>query len=167
MHTDIHDQAQVELRLWDEIEDGRFGMLGLMGDPHRHFQPMTAFVEPARREIWFFTRTDTDLARDVGEGSPAMFVFQAKDQDVQACIGGELSVDPDRARIEKYWNAAVAAWYPDGRDDPRLTMLRLDCSDAQVWISNVGPVRYAWEVARANLSKHTPDVGGRASLDLH
>ena len=40
-------------------------------------------VEPDREQIWFFTRADTDLARQVVGGHPAMFVFQQR--EMQAC----------------------------------------------------------------------------------
>ena len=163
--TDTHDQKAVEERLWKDIKKrGGTGMLGLThsGD---HFQPMTAFPEPETGQIWFFTRKDTDLAKEIGDSSKAMFVFQ--DDKLQACIGGTLSIDHDPARIEKYWNPVVAAWYPDGKDDPQLTLLRMKCSDAEVWLSDDGVIKFAWEVAAANIRHRTPDMGGRAHLDFN
>jgi len=165
MGIDTNDHAAVERRLWDEIERHQVGMLGLSGGASQHTQPMTAFVEPENNQIWFFTRTDTDLARELGEGRSAMFVFQHR--DVQACIAGDLALQYDRARIDRYWNAVVAAWYPDGREDPRLTLLCLDCTDAQVWISEAGPMRFAWEIAKANTIHKRPQLGGRAHLNFH
>ncbi|HEX5378877.1 MAG TPA: pyridoxamine 5'-phosphate oxidase family protein [Phenylobacterium sp.] len=165
MNIDINDLVAVERQLWDEIERHDTGMLGVTGDAGRHAQPMTAFPEPERKQIWFFARTDSELARQVGDGAPAMFVYQQK--DLQACIDGHLSVQRDPARVSKYWNAVVAAWYPGGKDDPKLTMLCLDCDDARVWISQAGPAKFAWEIAKAHATKHAPDIGGRANLDFH
>lgn len=161
-----HDltQAEVQDRLWNAIEKHQIGMLGVLGDNH-HFQPMTAFLERDTNEIWFFTYNDTDLAQATRGGAEAAFIFQTR--EVQACVDGRIEAVHDRARIDRYWNAHVAAWYPGGKDDPRLTLLRLDCTDAAVWVSEVGPVRYAWEIARANASKQTPDVGERQDLNLH
>lgn len=160
-----HDPAAIEQKLWKEIEDNRTGMLGLMRDD-QHFQPMTAFVERDTNQIWFFTYKDTDLAEAAGQGGGhAMFVYQGK--DIQACIGGELTVRQDAARMEKYWSPVVAAWYPEGKDDPRLTMLCLDCHDAQVWVTEAGPLRFAFEIAKANASKSRPDLGERTNLNLH
>jgi general stress protein 26 len=156
-----------ESRLWNEVEQTRFGMLGL-ADARQHFQPMTAFAEPDKGAIWFFTRNDTDLALAVGQGKDqAMFVVQSKDQDFQGCIGGTLTEARDQDRIDRYWNPMVAAWYPDGKDDPSLTLLRFDVSDAEVWISKGGAVRLAWEVAKANMTGTTPDVGTQKHLDLN
>jgi general stress protein 26 len=158
-----HDPAAVQTRLWDEIEKQRTGMLGLMGGT-QHFQPMTAFAERETSQLWFFTLKDTDLAH-AADGGMAMFVFQQK--DLQACIGGSLSLAHDRERIDRYWNPVAAAWYPGGKDDPNLTLLRLDCADAEVWLSETGPVRFAIEIARANAGKRPPDLGERAHLDFH
>lgn len=163
MSIDMNDRAAVEHRLWDDVERHQVGMLGLVGSGDH--QPMTAFVEREHEQIWFFTRADTDLARQIAEGREAMFVFQHK--ELQACILGELTLRHDEARIAKYWNAVVAAWYPQGKDDPRLTMLCLDCRDANVWLSQAGPVKFAWEIAVANATKHEPHLGGRANLHFH
>lgn len=159
------DRADLERRLWSEIEDHQTGMLGLTGGDPQHFQPMTAFVEKETNQIWFFTRDDTELAETIRDGQMAMFVFQQK--DLQACIGGRLSVQHDVARMEKYWNAVVAAWYPDGKSDPHLTMLRFDCDDAQVWVSHAGPVKFAWEIAKANATHTTPNIGESRHLNFN
>ncbi|MFN3512558.1 MAG: pyridoxamine 5'-phosphate oxidase family protein [Phenylobacterium sp.] len=167
MATDTQNPAEMQERLWKEIAKGRYGMLGVVGGaPVQHFQPMTAFAEPETGDIWFFTRTDTDLARSVADGAEAMFVVQSKDQDLQACLSGRLEQNHDQARIEKYWGPVVAAWYPDGKDDPRLTMLRFAARDAQIWLSEAGPVRFAYEIARANATGREPDLGDRAHVDL-
>ena len=85
MTTDLKDKAEVEKRLWSEIEHARFGMLGPVGcEVVQHFQPMTAFAEPESGKIWFFTNSETDLARAAEPGVAAMFVVASRDGDVQA-----------------------------------------------------------------------------------
>jgi general stress protein 26 len=155
-----HSPAELQDRLWKEIEKARYGMLGLVGRaPAQHFQPMTAFCEPDSGQIWFFTRTDTDLAKAVAEPGQAMFVVQAKDQGFQACVGGQLIQQLDPDRMHKYWGPVVAAWYPEGQNDPRLTMLRFDLSDAHVWLSETNPLAFGFQIVKANMTGHEPDVG--------
>jgi general stress protein 26 len=163
---DTNDRAAVETRLWDDIEKRQTGMLGIVGSAPQHFQPMTAFLERGESRIWFFTYKDTDLAEATAEGAQAMFVVQ-DERKLYACIGGVLRTQHDRERMDRYWNATVAAWYPEGKDDPRLTMLCFEASDAEVWIQEAGPARFAFEVAKANATKTTPDLGGRTSLNFH
>ena len=125
------------------------------------------YGKPITGTIWFFTRDDTDFARDVAAGGQkGMFCYQAKDQKVQACIHGALGIDQDRARIDKYWNPVVAAWYPDGKDDPHLTMVRFDADDGRVWVSDKGAIGFGYEVLKANMTKSIPDAGGVADVKL-
>jgi general stress protein 26 len=168
MSTHDHSPQELEQRLWKEIDKARYGMLGVVGvAPARHFQPMTAFAEAHNGQIWFFTRTDTDLACGVrDEPGHAMFIIQAKDQGFQACVGGRLIQHFDAERMEFLWNPIVAAWYPEGKTDPHLTLLRLDVSDAQVWLSETNPVTFAFQIAKANVTHQTPDLGESAALDL-
>ena len=158
--------AEIEEKLWKAIEHHKTGMLGLVGS-HQHFQPMTGFAEPETGTIWFFVSRDNDLmeAADGGGGAEVMFTFQSR--EVYACIGGRLRADTDRGRIDRVWSPSVAAWYPGGKDDPDLTLLRLDAADAAVWLVEGGLVKYLVEVAKANASKTTPDVGERRDLNLH
>ena len=166
MATDLNDAAAVQTRLWDEIEKHQIGMLGPVGGEPQHFQPMTAFLDRAANQIWFFAYRDGELAETAATGVPAMFVFQ-RDRAVFACIGGALRAVDDAERMDRYWNPTVAAWYPGGKDDPRLTLLRLDARDAEVWIQEAGPARFAWEIAKANATGGPPDLGGHAHLNLH
>lgn len=167
MTIDMNDREAVERRLWAELDKQHLGMLGIVeGAQTHHFQPMTAFAEPEIGKIWFFTRKDTDLARDAEGGRRSMLVLMSRDREMQACIAGELSARMDRERLERWWSPYVAAWFPEGKDDPHLTMLCLDCDEARVWISDAGPIRYAWETAKANIAGKQPDVGGRTDINL-
>jgi general stress protein 26 len=158
-------QTEIEERLWKAVEaNHRTGMLGVNGDGH-HFQPMTAFIERETNQIWFFAHNDSDLALAAEGGAEATYIVQT--DDLWACIDGRLTADHDQARIDRFWNVHVAAWYPQGKEDPRLTLLRFDGADAGVWLSDAGPMKYAIEVAKANVTKSTPDIGEQRDINLH
>jgi len=160
--------ADAEKEFWKSLKESNTGLLGL-DQPGYHAQPMTAFREAETGTIWFFTRDDTDLAKDagVGGGQSAMFHYGSKDQNTWACIHGELSVHgQDREIIDRHWNPVLAAWYPGGKDDPNLTILRFDADDGRVWVSKGGLIKFAFEIAKANLTKTIPDAGGVADVNL-
>ena len=158
------DRAELERKLWDTIHDTQTGMLGVTGPNMHHMQPMTAFVEPERRAIWFYVRRDNDLIKQIQSSHKAMFCVVGKGRHLFACLGGELTEQYDPERIDRFWNPVVAAWYPEGKDSPELTMLRYDVADAQVWVSEKGPIGFFWEVAKANLKHELPDEGTKAHL---
>ena len=153
-------------RLWKELSDARIVMLGLIGGEPNHMQPMAAFADEDDGTLWFFTKTDTDLVHQTGAGHQAAVCLMAKDMEFQASIQGSLVQEMDRTKMDKFWSPFVAAWYPDGKDDPKLTMMRLDAHDARVWVSKGGPIAYPLEIAKANVTHKMPDVGGQADLKL-
>ncbi len=152
--------AEIKDKLWDSIKHQNTGMLGLSSDAAA-LQPMTAFVEDDTDTIWFFTRTDTDLA-EAADGASATFVFI--DRKLQAAVTGALSRSHDKARIDKFWNAHVAAWYPEGKEDMHLTLLRLDTREAAVWLTEGGLLKYMFEVTKANVTGTLPEVGERRDI---
>ncbi len=162
-----HSRAEIETRLWREVSKERTVMLGLSGGPPRHMQPMTAFCEDEGRSgVWFFVRKDNDLLKEAGAGHAAMMNLVTADREFIACVGGTLTEDYDRALIDKFWNPVAGAWFPEGKDDPNLTLLHLEPEDAQVWISTGSAIRFGWEIAKANFTKQTPDVGETAHLSF-
>lgn len=158
--------AEVEVRLWQALDDTKVGMLGVASQPPR-LQPMTAFCDPKGNLVWFFASRSADLTHMVGDGAPGVFTLVPDDHEIHACLTGDLTTRFDRDVIDRYWNATVSAWYPKGKDDPDLVLLAFRPEHAEVWISKRGPVRFGWEVAKSKLTGERPDWGQHARLHLH
>jgi len=127
------DTRELEADFWKRLNDDRTVMLGANDIAPR---PMTAIAEHDRAPIWFFTSSDTDLGRalDGGTALTAVASFASKDHELFATITGGLVLDQDRAVIDRLWNPFIAAWF-EGKDDPKLRLLRLDTGDAHVWLN--------------------------------
>ena len=102
----------------------------------------------------------------MGGRTNGIYVFAEKSRDLFATLTGTLSLSQDRARIDQFWNPVAGAWYPGGKDDPQLRVLKFDPSKAQVWISDDGLAKFAFEVAKANATHTLPDVGQKADLNV-
>jgi len=59
--------------------------------------------------------------------------FTSKGHDVWATVHGKLTTTRDQAIIDRLWNRFVAAWY-DGKDDPKIALIRLEPENAEIWI---------------------------------
>ena len=131
-------EAEMEKKFWKALRGDRTAMLGLSGIEDGHAQPMTAQIlheDDERGAIWFFTAKDTDLVRAMGESHAASLQFASKGHDLFATLQGELILSNNRVIIDKLWNTFVAAWYPGGKDDPKLQLLRFEPAHAQIWLN--------------------------------
>jgi general stress protein 26 len=119
--------------LWHKLTEGPFMMVGLT-DPVTHSEPLTAQLDEDQVDtIFFFIGKDNRLAG----GGPVMAQFVSKGQDYFACLSGTASVDHDPAMIEKLWSKPVEAWFPGGKSDPNLALLRFDINEAELWESDM------------------------------
>jgi general stress protein 26 len=138
--------AEIRSKFWNALKSDMTMFLGLAEGDDGHARPMTAQMEDEgldreeyRGPVWFFTATDNHLYRSIqqqelGGGSPrAMAHFVSKGHDVWATVHGGLSTSRDRATIDRLWNSFVAAWY-EGKNDPKIALVRLDPEDAEIWI---------------------------------
>ncbi len=118
---------------WSALKSDMTVMLGLAGVENAHTRPMAAQLDGEHSPIWFFTSRDASLVNNVAQSSKAFATFASKDHDLFACLHGTLVVDNDHAMIDKLWNRYIAAWYEQGKDDPKLVLLRFDAQEAEIW----------------------------------
>ncbi|KFG91377.1 General stress protein [Sphingobium herbicidovorans NBRC 16415] len=130
MAVDTHKLKQ---HMWDKLEEGPFIMIGL-ADGSSHSEPLTAQLDKDQVDtIWFFIGKDNRLAK----GGSVMAQFVSKGQDFFACLSGSVTVDNDPAMIDKLWSKPAEAWFPGGKTDPNLALLRFDIDEAELWESDM------------------------------
>lgn len=119
---------------WSAFDASPVVMMRLMNSAE-HAEPMTAQLDKdAHHAIWFYTKRNNRLCG----GGKAMGQVATIRHDVFASIAGTLVEEVDRAVREKHWNNAVEAWFPNGKDDPSVVMLRFDIENAEVWTAHIG-----------------------------
>jgi general stress protein 26 len=130
----MSDPDDLRHKFWTTLASSPFLFLQRDADPHTAV-PMTAQLDKdADSEIWFFTGRDHPLAA----GGPTTVTFAGKGHDLFARFSGTLSEETSRARLDKQWSPPVEAWFPGGKDDPNLLMLRMDLGQAEIWNADMG-----------------------------
>src|SRR5690349_5203732 len=141
-------------------------MLGLDGVEDGHARPMTAQLEHDHRgPIWFFTAKDNAIVQKLTEGDRAIATFSSKGHDLFATIHGRVTLDRDRAVIDRLWNRFVAAWFEGGKDDPKLALLRLDAEGAEIWLNESSVFAGAKLLLGVDPKKAYRDKVGQVRLD--
>ena len=130
----MSDTEELKHKFWKALADSPFLFLQQDADPDTAV-PMTAQLDKdANHAIWFFTRKDHHFAR----GGPATATFIGKGHEMFARFTGTLTEETSEERLEKQWNQIIEAWFPGGKDDPNLLMLRMDLGNAEIWNSDLG-----------------------------
>lgn len=134
--SDHDTDREIKEKFWHAMVHSPMVFLQLDSDP-ASAAPMTAQLDKdAGGAIWFLTRRSGHFA----PGGPATCTYAAKDHSVFCRFEGVLSEETSKERLDKQWNNWVEAWFPAGKTDPDLLMLRMDLGDASIWDSDLGPV---------------------------
>ncbi len=129
--------SEIEAKFWKALKSDMTVMLGLVFQDGGQAQPMTAQIgdREGRGPIWFFSASDVDLVQAMGSGARATLQFASKGHDLFASIDGNLVPDDDPAKIDQLWSPFAAAWYEDGKQDPKLRLIRFDPGAAHIWLN--------------------------------
>jgi general stress protein 26 len=163
MSSLAHAKSEPKEQFFKQLKNNHTVMLGL--NDNGHMAPMTAFVDDEGRDrerIYFFTRNDSEMAK--GANREAHMVVFGKHDDYHSCVQGRLDEISDTTIRDKFWNPVLAAWYPGGKADPALTILEFSPIKADIWASTSNSLRFGFEIAKANATGETPDVGVRNEI---
>jgi general stress protein 26 len=128
--ADTHEITQT---LWKKLAASPFVMVG-PADGSSHSEPLTAQLDEDQVDtLFFFVGTDNRL---IGGGN-VMAQFVSKGHDFFACLSGTIAQDTNPAMIDKLWNSHVEAWFPGGKTDPNLALLRMDIDGAELWETDI------------------------------
>ncbi len=123
------DPKRLKTDMWKKMASSPFVMVG-PADGSTHSEPLTAQLDEDQVDtLFFFVGKDNRLAGK----DKLMLQFVSKGHDFFACIRGDARIDDDRAQIDKLWNNQVEAWFPGGKDDPNMALLRVDLDSAELW----------------------------------
>ena len=126
--------GEIESKFWKALKSDMTMMVGLYGIDEGHSRPMTAQLLDEQGAIWFFASSDSTIVENVARERGAVATFAAKGHDVFAAIPGEITLDMNPKTIDGLWTPFVAAWFPGGRTDAKLRLLRFDADRAEIWL---------------------------------
>ena len=123
------DPQQLKTDRWKKMADSPFVMVG-PADGSTHSEPLTAQLDKDQVDtLFFFIGKDNRVAGK----DKLMLQFVSKGHDYFACLSGNGRIDNDPALIDKLWDKQVEAWFPGGKSDPNLALLRVDIDSAELW----------------------------------
>lgn len=131
-HAPDRDAGLEKLR--ELIKGMHVAMLTTQGEDGRLFsRPLGTQGVERDGDLWFVTGFDSEKVREI-EASPQVNVaYASKDANTYVSISGTASVIRDRATIDEHWSHAMSIFFPQGKDDPNLCMLRIEAQSAEYW----------------------------------
>ncbi len=126
-------------------------------------RPMALAEVAADGSLWFMTERNSPKMGEMARDEHVNVAMQSKTKFVS--ISGHASPVEDRAKIEQLWKESWRIWFPKGKDDPTLVLVRVQGEQGEYWDnSGVRGIKYLIEAGKAYLSGTKPDVDNDPKL---
>lgn len=105
----------------------------LTRDPEggRHGRPMAVVAVEENGDILFVTDVGSPKVAEIGRDDDVIVTFQSGHRF--AVVEGKADVVVDQALVDKHWQASWRLWFPEGKEDWRLCLIRVTPWRGEYW----------------------------------
>lgn len=158
--------ATADLRKLGELIDGiDTAMLTTRAfDGSMVSRPLQTLAFDCNGELVFFTGADSHKIEELAENPEVNLSYAHPKAQRYVSIRGRARIDRDRKTIDELWSSPQKIFFPQGKDDPNLIVLRIRVQDAAYWESAGNFVARALDFAKGLLSGNPRDLGRHGML---
>lgn len=126
-------------------------------------RPMAiAEVEPDGT-VWLLTDRHSGKLNEIDQDHQINVTAQSSGKFLS--LSGTATPMEDRQKIAALWKEPWKVWFPGGKDDPSLVLLKIRGSAGEYWDnSGTSGLKYLIEAGKAYLSGTRPNVEGDAKI---
>ena len=168
MATATHRREDDLEKLRKMVKDIDFCMLTTVDESGGlHSRPMSSNGDIDRDgDIWFFTSASSHKVSEIAKLPKVNLSFADPDNQRYVSVSGKAQIIRDRKKIEDLWRPEFKIWFPAGKDDPEVALLRVNLEKAEYWDSPSSTIGYALSFVSSFITGKQPDMGENKKLEL-
>jgi general stress protein 26 len=167
MHQHGHNDPNAK-KLFELIKDVKIAMMTTVdGGGTLHTRPMYNVEADEHGDLWFFTQIDSAKTQEVSRDNEVSLGFADPGSNTYVAVLGKAEIVRDNARIAEKWSEPMKAWFPKGKDDPQICLLRIHPERGEFWDSPSSTIVHLVGYVKAAVTGEKADPGDHAKVDLH
>ncbi|MBS7455839.1 pyridoxamine 5'-phosphate oxidase family protein [Coralloluteibacterium stylophorae] len=124
----------------------------------------TLRMEPSG-DLLFFTSASSGKVDELTQHPEVNLGYAEPDKQVYVSVRGTATIERDRALIDDLWTPMAKAFFPEGKDDPDLVVLRVRIESADYWTGSGNFVGRAIGFARALAGEGSSAMGEHGHIE--
>jgi len=85
--------------------------------------------------LWFFTQASSHKVLEIDHEHQVNLSYAQPKEHRYVSVSGIATLVRDRAKIDELWSPVLRAWFPKGKDDPDVALLKVEVTKAEYWDS--------------------------------
>jgi general stress protein 26 len=139
-------------KLGQLIRDIRVALLTTIDrDGHFHTRPVQTLQVDGDQALWFFTDWNSSKVDELHHDVRVSLGYADPAKNVYCAVSGMGNLFRDIQKAKQLWSIEQRAYYPDGPEDERLALLRVQIDRAEYWIAP-GRISYIVAAVRATIT---------------
>jgi general stress protein 26 len=121
-----------EKHLQELLEDFDVAMFVTQtADGQLRSRPMVLADVEADGTLWFLTQRGSPKMDEIAQDSQVNVALQSSMKYVS--LSGRAAPTHDRSKLEEVWNDSWKVWFPGGKDDPGLMLVKVSGETGEYW----------------------------------
>lgn len=132
-----------------------------------HSRPMSVNgdIDPDG-DLWFFTNASSHKVSEIARLPKVNVSFADPANQHYVSITGTAQLVRDREKIEELWKPEFKMWFPEGKDDPEIALLRVNLEKAEYWDSPSSTIAYVLSFVSSMVTGKEADYGENKKLNF-
>lgn len=154
-------------KLKEMVEDVRicmFNTISLEGEMGS--RPMATAKIDDDGSIWFFTNEYSPKSKEISKENKVLLAYSDPSDNTYVTVKGKASFVDDRDKKKEFWSPFVKAWFPDGVDDPKLILIKVEADEVEYWDSSASRLVVLFSTLKAIVTGDQPDVGKHDKIKI-
>ena len=129
-------------------------------------RPMATTDVDDEGNLWFFSGKGSNKNDEVKSDDHVQLIYAKGSDSHFLSISGRAMIIDDRQKIDELWKPIVKAWFPEGKDDPDLRLIKVIPDEAYYWDTVHGKVVSLLKIATSVVTGKTMDDGVEGKISL-
>ena len=139
-------------KIKDLIADNRVGMFVTQNEGKIFSRPIAYADVDDENNVWFFTDINSSKIDDIINNKQVNFSFANHADNAYISLSGIAKMINDPAIIDEKWSFFMKAWFPEGKEADRLTLIKVIPESVQYWDGTSSKVIFLYDMAKALLT---------------
>lgn len=129
-------------------------------------RPMSALEVDDQGNLWFMSHKDSVKNEEIASDPFTHLFFQENKNSGFLNIYGISEIVHDQAKIDKLWNPLLKVWFQEGKDDPKISLIKVEPTDVYYWDTKHGEAIAFIKMAASILTGKTMDDSVEGKLNF-
>ena len=116
--------------------------------------------------VWFLTRHESGKVNEIENDAHVSLLYSDPGNHNFVSAKGRAQISRDKAKIHDLWNPMFKAWFPEGEDDPAITVIKVEVAEAQYWEASSSKIVFGIKYLAAAVTGGKVDVGETGKVSL-